>query len=627
MVPKQPIPDSETPLTPVFEEVFPADAQCNYDALPSISSLPSLPSVQPLSPPSPVNSSLSSPENQTTPKPTSTSTPANTSKALPTNTSTNTRAQKKRKAPAIAVSKAKKRNVQRLNLAFQWRKTRFQHSAEISDPIFNEPIPSNWSAVDYFYRFFPKDLIEYITSNTNLYSTQETGMPIKVTKEEITDFLAINILMGIVSMPSYKDFWSNSFRYAKVADLMTLKRFQQIRRYVHFTDNSEADLSDRYYKIRPVIERVRTQCLSVEEENAFSIDEMIIPYKGKKAGSRRQYNPNKPCRWGFKNLVRAGVSGIIYDFMLYAGDDTFKDIEFEDEEENLGVGAKTVLALCKTIKNPASVVYFDNWFSSLELVYLLRQNYGLFSLGTIRKNRLKDANALLLSDKALKKKGRGAYCQATCNKQKVAIVKWHDNKPVTLVSSYVDAHPVETVKRFQKESNDRVNVPCPQIVKHYNRHMGGVDLADMLIALYRTGIKAHRWYLNIFSQILDIAINNGWLLRRRHYKVANIKKKDDRLKKFRYEVFAGLIKSNRENNTTTKDAVPDHKKIKKPTAERPMDSVRYDKLDHWPDHTPQHQRCKYCKKGQTNTQCTKCKVHLCYVVKRNCFMAFHKEQS
>lgn len=238
--------------------------------------------------------------------------------------------------------------------------------------------------------------------------------------------------------------------------MLPIKRFQQIRRYLHFADNTHADESDRYYKLRPLLERVRAQCLSIEEENAFSVDEMIIPYKGKKAGSRRQYNPNKPCKWGFKNLVRAGVSGIVYDFMLYAGDDTFRGIQFEPEEENLGTGAKTVLALCKTIKNRPCVVYFDNWFTSLELIYLLRHNYGIFSLGTARKNRLREANDLLLSDKALQKKGRGAYCQATCNKNKIAIVKWFDNKPVTLVSSYVDAYPIEKVKRFHKESKGRI---------------------------------------------------------------------------------------------------------------------------------------------------------------------------
>lgn len=205
--------------------------------------------------------------------------------------------------------------------------------------------------MDYFYRFFPEDLIDDIANQTNLYSVQETGRSIKVTKEEITDFLAINILMGVVVMPSYKDYWKTSYRYSKIADVMPIILFQQIRRFIHFTDNTQANETDRYYKLRPLLDRVRVQCLSVEEKRAFSVDEMIIPYKGKKAGSRRQHNPNKPHKWGFKNLVRAGVSGIIYDFMLYAGDDTFRGIQFEPEEEHLGVGAKTVLALCKSVKD------------------------------------------------------------------------------------------------------------------------------------------------------------------------------------------------------------------------------------------------------------------------------------
>lgn len=34
---------------------------------------------------------------------------------------------------------------------------------------------------------------------------------------------------------------------------------------------------------------------------------------------------------GFQEL-RAGVSGIIYDFLLYAEDDTFRDITFTEEK-------------------------------------------------------------------------------------------------------------------------------------------------------------------------------------------------------------------------------------------------------------------------------------------------------
>lgn len=49
----------------------------------------------------------------------------------------------------------------------------------------------------------------------------------------------------------------------------------------------------------------------------------MVPYKGKKAGSLQQYLPNKPKKWGFKIFVRAGVSGFVYDFMVYTGKSTF----------------------------------------------------------------------------------------------------------------------------------------------------------------------------------------------------------------------------------------------------------------------------------------------------------------
>jgi len=254
----------------------------------------------------------------------------------------------------------------------------------------------------------------------------------------------------------------------------------------------------------------------VEHETRFSVDEMMIPYKGVKAGSRRQYIKNKPKKWGFKFFVRAGVSGMVYDFFPYAGETTFVGRHFTKwEEKYFGIGQKVVVTLCKSIPEPQlSALYFDNWFTSVELVYYLREKYGIFSTGTVMENRLQN-NCNLSNDKILKKKPRGSFDYKTDNKKKVIAVKWYDNKCVTLLSSYIGFEPVEDVKRYSKADKKRIPVPCPKIVKEYNHYMGGVDLADMLVALYRTGMKTHRWYLAVFSQILDICVNNAWLLYRR----------------------------------------------------------------------------------------------------------------
>ncbi|XP_061378889.1 piggyBac transposable element-derived protein 2-like [Danaus plexippus] len=382
--------------------------------------------------------------------------------------------------------------------------------------------------------------------------------------------------MGIVQMPAYTDYWARKTRYPLIADLMPLKKYQQIRRYIHFVDNTLQD-SDRYFKIRPLMEKIRKNFLKIEEEGKYSIDEMMIPYKGRKAGKRKQYIKMKPKKWGFKNFVRAGVSGIIYDFILYGGDDTFRGLTFSEKEATIGLGGMVVLALCQTIKKKPAIVYADNFFMSPELTYILREEYGILSLGTIRTNRLRGCQELLPTDKQLKKKKRGSSAQVVCNKNKLAVVKWNDNKVVTLISTYIDSYPLETIKRYDKDEKKKVDVECPQVVKHYNKHMGGVDLADMLISLYRTPFKSHRWYLGIFSQLVDMCINNAWLLHRRDGKKTS-------LKDFRFELFDGLSKSNRiGTNQNVTDDIGENLKIHKPVSVRPTDSVRFDNTGHLPE--------------------------------------------
>lgn len=317
------------------------------------------------------------------------------------------------------------------------------------------------SSYDYFLKK-NSDLLEYILENTNLYSVQTTGNCININMNDLKDFLAIELLMG---MPAYTDYWPEKLRYGKIADVMPLKKYQSIRRYLHSVNNNDED-GDMYFKIRPVLEIVRRNCNSMENEKRQSIDEMMILYKGTRAGTRRQYIKNKPKKWSYKLFVRAGVSDIVYDFVIYGEADTFAKYEFSEFEETMGFGAKVVLSLSQSIpKKPTTALYFDNFFFSLNLPSYLRSEYGILSLGTLRSNRLMGFKTL--PDKDLLK-------------------KWANNKTVLLASSFVSAHPVEKIKRFSKEHRAKIDVSCPQIVKQYNVHMGGVDLADMLVGLHRT---------------------------------------------------------------------------------------------------------------------------------------------
>ena len=80
---------------------------------------------------------------------------------------------------------------------------------------------------------------------------------------------------------------------------------------------------------------------------------------------------------------------------------------------------------------------------------------------------------------------------------------------VQLTFNYVSIAPIAQIEKWDKKAGERKNFCCPQIVKAYSKSMGGVDLAVILIALYRISVKAKRWYVKVLWHIVDIAKVNG----------------------------------------------------------------------------------------------------------------------
>ncbi|CAB4023629.1 Hypothetical predicted protein [Paramuricea clavata] len=97
--------------------------------------------------------------------------------------------------------------------------------------------------------------------------------------------------MGLVEMPSIRMYWEKETRYPPVTEVMSRNRFQLLLSLIHFVDNetvSEETKKDRLWKIRPFLDMFRARCLQTTPAEHQSIDEMMIPYKGK-FGNIRQY--------------------------------------------------------------------------------------------------------------------------------------------------------------------------------------------------------------------------------------------------------------------------------------------------------------------------------------------------
>jgi len=67
----------------------------------------------------------------------------------------------------------------------------------------------------------------------------------------------------------------------------------------------------------------------------------------------------------------------------------------------------------------------------------------------VAQNRLR--GCVLRDDKTLGKTGRGSYDGKHDVKTCMSLVKWYDNKAVSLASSYVDAYPVDKCRRRWNE--------------------------------------------------------------------------------------------------------------------------------------------------------------------------------
>lgn len=94
---------------------------------------------------------------------------------------------------------------------------------------------------------------------------------------------------------------------------MSTDRFLSLRYKLHFVNNLEISINnkDRFIKVRPLYNALKKRCNDFITEDHVSVDEQIIPFKGK-------LNINgKPNPCGIKTFALCGTSGLCFDFILY----------------------------------------------------------------------------------------------------------------------------------------------------------------------------------------------------------------------------------------------------------------------------------------------------------------------
>lgn len=495
--------------------------------------------------------------------------------------------------------------------------------------------------MEYFAQFAPTSMFAHIAEKSNQDSVQKTGKSLLITKGECMQFMGATMMMSVLKLPWMKLYWSTKTRIAAIADAISRNRFHQIRGHLKAVCDHDVPQEqrerDRLWKVRPVLESVLAGCLAIPRPPVVCIDEQMIPFTGKTI--LKQYVPCKPNPEGIKNYVLATPEGLVLDFEPYQGK---KLCDEEQQGKPWSLPESVVLRLIQSLPRGTSI-YFDRYFTSTRLLDHLRVSKCMSGTGTIRKVSIpKDAK--LPSEKELKKKERGTSVTSVRNDGGLAITVWQDNKPVYMASTEHGSDPEDLVKRYSRKERRYIEIKRPDVIRAYNKNMGGVDLNDRMVAHYRSGARTSKWTVKTMLHFLDLAAVNAWILYKKDCQLLGRPASGPmKMLEFKYrlaeQLLAGDASSNSGSSSASNTGSGDEsdkdgnqeaqgRKRRRLVTPLPSPSTRtYGK------HLPvAHQRVEFkrCRLAEcrklTGTECSRCKIFLCCLPSRNCYYKFHSQK-
>ena len=303
--------------------------------------------------------------------------------------------------------------------------------------------------------------------------------------------------MGIVKPPEIENYWRKDgiCNITWFASIMSSKRYKDILRFLHLTDNEKAPERDspefKLYKLGGLHNTLNKSFNSAySPSKELSVDEQMVGTRCRV--SFIQYMPKKPTKFGIKIWVLADAStGYCLQYQIYTG-------KVNNTQER-GLTYRVVTELLSPYLNRNHNVFFDNFFTTIPLIEYLATN-GTFCCGTIRSDRGKFPQAFL---KAVLEKGQSVFVR----KNNLLAVHWKDKRDVYVVSSIHGNEIEEVQRRGEKELTNK-----PRMINQYNCFMNGVDKCDQMLASYSIQRKTTKWWKKLFFQMVELSIINSMVL-------------------------------------------------------------------------------------------------------------------
>ncbi|XP_058810354.1 piggyBac transposable element-derived protein 3-like [Phymastichus coffea] len=225
----------------------------------------------------------------------------------------------------------------------------------------------------------------------------------------------------------------------------------------------DKDPQDKAWRVRALLKLFQKTILKFGFwKSALSVDEMMA--KSYARTCLKQFIREKPTRFGLKFWDLCAANGYLFNIDLYCG----KNSVIGDKLSKCALGSRVVLHLLKPFfkltsdaKIPFYHLYFDNYFTNLDLVVHLNR-LKLKCTGTVRDNRVPVKNVIH------KKVPRGTYAVKHEKNSGINYITIMDSKPVLILSTAAGVTPLSSAKRYNSIEKEKVDIPVPQAFHLYN---------------------------------------------------------------------------------------------------------------------------------------------------------------
>ena len=76
----------------------------------------------------------------------------------------------------------------------------------------------------------------------------------------------MQLMMSFIRLPNYSMYWSQHTHTDQIAKTIIIKRCKLLLWYLHVVNNTTKDISEKLFKLRPLLYALCNNCLKIVQE-------------------------------------------------------------------------------------------------------------------------------------------------------------------------------------------------------------------------------------------------------------------------------------------------------------------------------------------------------------------------